>query len=389
MHDGFLSLVAPLIGWGITAGFLFLLALPLLIGLLMGFKVLRYREWLAILAVVWSMAILVQSANYIYNLVNWSSSRFSPGMNIAVCILIFGTPLYLYILILTNSRRRVLWASAILVLTMLSLAGMRKEYAERKARDAEAYSLGMKPLSPGTGTPFVHWGRHYHGTQETVLLQGHIPEATPVVLLTDPFARPFEAQFCNGVASTYHPPAKDPAELGNVTEVGSMKGCQQRWVQGVAVLERPVTTYKVVPFQPVTGAADRRILSHPMVIRGFERFGYDPANFDVGKAKLSQAVGVGQTRLLITALQPIRTPPNAFPCADPALLISLHDPGNVKAVLPYCALGWNLFQLDGDIYFAATTQQPTPPGEEIMNPELTTWLLRVEGTELKQLWPAP
>jgi hypothetical protein len=59
----------------------------------------------------------------------------------------------------------------------------------------------------------------------------------------------------------------------------------------------------------------------------------------------------------------------------------------VKAVLPYCALNWNLFQLDDELYFTATTQAPTPPGYEIMNPDQTNWLWRVDGTELKQLWP--
>jgi hypothetical protein len=67
--------------------------------------------------------------------------------------------------------------------------------------------------------------------------------------------------------------------------------------------------------------------------------------------------------------------------------VSVHDLGNIQTVLPYCTLSWNLFEVDNDLYFAAITQQPTPPGEEVMNPDTTYWLLRVEGTELKQLWP--
>ena len=244
---------------------------------------------------------------------------------------------------------------------------MRNEFVKRKVRDAEAYRQGVRPLSPRTGTSFVRWWRDYRGRTERVLLLGHVPEATQVVLLTDPFTRSFQPQFCTGAASAYWPPVKDPAELGNVTEVAGLKGCSKSWMHGVAALERSVANYRAVPFQPFSGGLDRQVLAHPVVRRAFEKFGYDPANFDVSKAELSQAIGLRQTILFITALKPIRIPPNAFPCADPALLISVHDLKNVKAVLPYCALSWNFFQLDDDLYFAATTEQPTPPVEEMMD----------------------
>jgi hypothetical protein len=66
----------------------------------------------------------------------------------------------------------------------------------------------------------------------------------------------------------------------------------------------------------------------------------------------------------------------------------VHDLGNVQTVLPYCTLNWNLFAVDDDLYFAAISQEPTPPGDELpMGPDQTYWLFRVEGTELKQLWP--
>jgi hypothetical protein len=190
-----------------------------------------------------------------------------------------------------------------------------------------------------------------------------------------------------GAASTYWPPVKDPAELGNVTEVAGAKDCHQDWVSGVAALDRSVSIYRAVPFQPFSGGFDQKLFAYPVVRRAFQEFHYDPANFDTSKAELTQAMGLRQTVLFSTALQPIRTPPNAFPCSDPAVLISTHDLGNVKLVLPYCALNWNLFQLDDELYFTATTQPPTPPGYEIMNPDQTSWLWRVEGTELKQLWP--
>jgi hypothetical protein len=380
--------LAPLLGLAIVAALFFLLAVPLIIGLLMAFKVVRYREWLAIAAVAWSMAILVTSGDYIYNLMNWNSSRFSPVTSITVCAVIFVTPVFLYVLILARTRRRWLWSLAIVLLMSLSLISMRSEFVARRERDAEAYRQGMKPLSPRTGTSLVRWWRYYHGLQEKVLLQGHIPEATPVVLLTDPFSRSFHPHFCAGVAAAYLPPVKDPADLGNATEVAGLKGCDESWPYGVAVLERGVVNYAAVPFQPLSEKLDRDVFAYPAVRKAFEKLSYDPANFDASKAAISQAIGPRQTNVFITALEPIRMPPNAFPCADPALLVSVHDRGNVQAVIPFCARGWNLFQLDDDLYFAATTQYPTEPAPDLMNPDGATWLFRVEGAELKQVWPA-
>jgi len=389
MMNTLLSIAAPFLGWCIAAALFFVLATPLLIGLLMVFRFLRYREWLAILAVTWSMAILAVSGDYLYNLMNWTSSRMPPGMNIATCVLIFMTPPFLFVLIFTHSRRRRLWGLGLFLLTSLSLISFRNEFVNRKVRDAEAYRLGVRPLSPRTGTSVVQWWRDYRKRTERVLLLGHVPEATQVVLLTDPFTRSFQPQFCTGTASTYWPPVKDPGELGNVTEVVGLKGCNTSWVQGVAALERSVVNYRAVPFQPFSGGLDRQVLADPVVRRAFEKFGYDPANFDVSKAEISQAIGLRQTILFITALKPIRIPPKDFQCSDPALLISVHDLKNVQAVLPYCARGWNFFQLDDELYFAAATEQPTPPDEGMMgHPDYTDWLFRVEETGLKQLWPA-
>ena len=239
MINTFVSIAAPFLGWCIAAALLFVEAFPLLIGLLMALNLLRYREWLAILA---------GSGDYIYNLINWTSSRFPPGMNIASCVLIFLTPPFLSVLVLTHSRRRWLWGLGILVLTSLSLISFRNEFVARKERDAEAYRQGVRPLSPRTGTSLVQWWREYRVQPEKVLLLGHVPEATQVVLLTDPFSRSFQPQFCTGEASAYWPPAKDPAELGNVTEVAGMKGCSKTWTHGIAALDRSVTNYRAIPF---------------------------------------------------------------------------------------------------------------------------------------------
>jgi hypothetical protein len=387
MIDRLLPIAAPLIGWSILAALLFFLSVPLLIGLLMAFRLVRYRAWLAMVAFTWSMVTLAASGNYLYNLIYWTSSRIPPGMNVADCALTFGTPPFLFIVILMRSQRRVLWGLGMVLLAGLALAAMHKQFADRKAADAEVYRREVKPLSPSTGTPLVRWWRDYRLRVPRVLLQGHVLEATPVVLLTDPFSRDFQPEFCTGVASTYWPPVKDPAVLGNVTEVVGLKGCAPRWTQGLAAPERPVATYRAISFRPFSGAPDRKVLSNPLVRQAFQKLRYDPANFDLTKAELSQATALHQSDFYLTALMPIRSAPDAFPCTGPVLLVSVHDFGNVQTVLPYCTLSWNLFEVDNDLYFAAITQQPTPPGEEVMNPDTTYWLLRVEGTELKQLWP--
>jgi hypothetical protein len=263
------------------------------------------------------MAILAESGDYLYNLMNWASSRASPGMNIAFCALTFATPPFLFILILTRSQRRLLWGLGIVLLTSLSVISIWSEFVERKARDAEAYRQGIRPLSPRTGTSFVRWWRDYRTRPERVLLQGHISEATQVVLLTDPFSSAFQPQFCTGVASTYLSPVKDPAELGNATEVVGLKGCDKRWPYGVAALERDVTAYRAVPFQPFSGDLSGQVFARPVVRSAFAKLGYDPANFDVSKAELSQAIGPGQTSVFLTALKPIKmqgteAPPSWF-----------------------------------------------------------------------------
>src|ERR1039458_4832318 len=103
------SIIGPIIGTCIIAALVLLLATPLLIGLLMALKILRYREWLAILAVGMSLAILVESADFIYNLIYMTSNRMSLAMNITISVLTFATPPFLFVLVLARSQRR--WRS--------------------------------------------------------------------------------------------------------------------------------------------------------------------------------------------------------------------------------------------------------------------------------------
>jgi len=379
---GLLLLAAMVLSW----------ILPLLIGLLIAFRIVRYREWLAILAFVGSMFALTMGGDFMYNLMNWSTSRGSPlsVTNVVFCILLFATPPFLVILTLKLTHRRLWWGVGMLVLIPLAVVSARNEFVARGERDAEEYRQALRPLTPETGVSFVRWWRDYPHSQfpkDRVLLQGHIPEKTRVVLLTDPHAGTFQPQFCTGTAATYLPLSKDPAEVSNVTIVAGLQGCQTEWISGVAALDRSVTNYTSVPFEPFSGTADKQVPSHPVIRQAFDKLHYDPANFKWLKTEIAQVMGARPVSLFVTALNPIRRPPDAYPCADPAVYLSIQEIGNIKTVLPYCALNWHLFRLDDEVYFAAVTQPPTPPGYEIMNPEQTKWLWRVEGTELKQLWP--
>jgi hypothetical protein len=380
VSDLFLTLVVAL--------YLSLWVIPFLIGLLIALGIVRYREWLAILAVAGSMVSLAGNGDLLYNLTYMPLGRFGPLL-VALLSLSFFAPLFLLILVFVRSRRRRSWALATLLLAPLTLVSMRGEFVTRGKRDAEAYRQGVKPLTPQTGTSFVRWWRDYRGLEQRILLQGHIPETSQVVLLTDPFNLSLQPHFCTGTASVYWPPQKDPTKLGNVTEVAGLQGCDQTWQSGVAALERTLTNYRALPFEPFSGAPDKRVPANPAVRQAFDKFGYDPANFIWSKTEVARAKGSRQAILFIAAFSPIKTLPNAFPCTGPSLLVGVQDLENIKVVLPYCTLSWNLFQLDDELYFAAFTQEPTPPGLEVMNPDQTQWLFRVEGTELRQLWPSP
>ena len=388
MANGIPSWMGPVIGYGIMAVVCFIEGFPLLLGLLMAFKVLRYRGWLAMVAVALSMFFLAESGDYLYNLTYWDTSRFSPAMNILSCILIFATPVVLFALVVSRSRRRVVWGVGMVLAGILASSAAHHEFLARRAGDAEAVRQGLKPLSPRTGTLLVRWWRDDRQRIPKYYLQGHVVTSTPLALLTDPFSRQFVAQSCTAVAGAYLLAAKDPAELGNVTEIDGLKDCDKRWMQGLAVVERPLESYNAVAFKPIAGATPIEIFSNPMLRQKFAEFKYDPANFDPAKALTTQAASTSGTSIFATEMLPTRSAPNVYPCTGPVLVLSIHDVGNVKTVLPYCALAWNLFEVNGDLYFAAVTQQPTPPSDEPpMNPDQTYWLLRVDGAELKQLWP--
>lgn len=77
--------IAPLIGWSITAAVFFVMGIPMLLGLLMAFNVIRYREWLAVVAVALSVALSAEAGgDYLYNLFNWTLSR-EPRALIVLC----------------------------------------------------------------------------------------------------------------------------------------------------------------------------------------------------------------------------------------------------------------------------------------------------------------
>jgi len=272
----------------------------------------------------------------------------------------------------------------------LTVLGIRRDYQERIQRDLVEYQKGMAALLPSTGTLFTRCEvKHLVSggvPVDEVYVQGHVPQGVGVTLLTDPFSGNFRPRYCTGIAGNYRPANPDPAVLGNVTEIGSLQGYDRTAIYTVAVIERTITRYEAVPVQAFPSHPR---LSDPVVRTSFQRLHYNPADFDVAQAQGSRATGARGENLFVSALKPLHTPLNAFPCANPALLLSVQSAERVQAVLPYCALGWNVFELNEELYFTATTQEPTPPGELVMGPDWTPWLFRVEPSALRQIWPTP
>jgi hypothetical protein len=139
--------------------------------------------------------------------------------------------------------------------------------------------------------------------------------------------------------------------------------------------------------QPIQAPLDRLTFESPVVRQAFERYHYTLSDFDLSKTQVTKSVGSHGETLFVTTLKPVRMPPNTYPCVDPALVVSLGSPQNAGVVLPHCATVTSLFELDGDLYLAVTTQTPTPPEAEAMNPDVTEWLLRVGATKLTRVWP--
>src|SRR5262249_53853629 len=121
------SAVNVIIGLLLIAAMVLSWILPLLIGLLIAFRIVRCRAWLAIVAFVASMVVLTMGCAFIYNLMNWSTSRGSPlsVTNVVFCILLFATPPFLVILTLKLTHRRLWWGVGMLVLIPLAVVSAR------------------------------------------------------------------------------------------------------------------------------------------------------------------------------------------------------------------------------------------------------------------------
>ena len=384
------SFAGRLIGAGIMAVLYGALVLPLIIALLMAVNRLRYRGWLAGLAFVISLVFLELSGDYAYNLMHWTKSRPSGVEGALTVALLCASPVFLVGLILKRSPRKVAWISAMLPLLGLTAWGIRQEYTDRIHRDLAEYQKGLALVLPETGTLFTRCEVKHRVSDgvavDEVYVQGHVPEGVRVTLLADPFSSNFRPRYSTGTAGTYHPAHSDPAVMGNVTEIGSLQGYDTTAIYNLAVIERAITRYKAVPVQPFSSHPE---LSHPVIRTSFQKFRYDPANFDAAHAQGSRATGERGENLFVSALRPFHSPLNAISCADPAVVLSVQSADRVQAVLPSCVLSWNVFELNEDFYFAANTQEPTPPGEDVMGPGWTSWLFRVDQSALTQIWPAP
>lgn len=381
--------VGRLIGVGIMAVLYGALALPLVAALLIATNRLRYRGWLAGPAFVFSLISLQLSSDFVYNLMHWTKSRPTAVESALTVALLGASPLFLIGVILRRSPRRGAWIAAMLPLMGLTGWGIQQNYKDRSQRDLAEYQQGLALLRPETGTLFTRCEVKHRVTGgvafDEVYVRGHVPQGARVTLLADPFSRNFRPRYCTGIAGSYRPADSDPAVMGNVTEVGSLEGCDPTTIYNSAVIQRTVTEYKAVSVQRFSSQPE---LSGPVIRTSFQKFRYNPTDFDVAHAVGSRATGGRGENLFVSALKPLHTPPNAFPCTDPALVLSIQSAERVQAVLPYCVLSWNLFELNDELYFAATTQEPIPPGD-VMGPDWTLWLFRVEHSALRQIWPKP
>ena len=89
---------------GLLAVIFLLCAVPFIVGVLIALGRLRYREWLACLAILTSALSLLFCADFLYNLGRWSGvSPYAPA-NLLSCFLLFATPLLWSFLALARSR---------------------------------------------------------------------------------------------------------------------------------------------------------------------------------------------------------------------------------------------------------------------------------------------
>jgi hypothetical protein len=240
-------LFAAMVGIGISLTVVLLLASPFLVGLLIVSKRLRYRDWVAALAFLVSLAILSTLGDYFYNLAHWSHSRGSWMMAAIFCLIIVGNPFFLAGLIWTRTGHRRVAAVLMGALAVMTVLGIRRTYLGRMNRDQVELLHGLLPVNPGNSLVFARADRRYVGTEPRYWVEGHVLEGSPVVLLSDPVNSLFPAQFCTGTATRYHSSMSDPAIPGNFTELSSLSGCQESVVYPIAVLGIAVQTYQPVP----------------------------------------------------------------------------------------------------------------------------------------------
>ena len=328
------------------------------------------------------------SGDYLYNLGRWARVRAAAPENLLSCFLLFATPLFWSFLVLARSRRKLLWGAGLAVLFTPVYFQVRGEFEKRKSGDFEFIRREAALLGPRTGTLFAQTMRDWHGDSRKLYLFGHVAGSAEVTLLTSPFSGAFRPLFCTAKTSSYLPPIPDPAAFGNATELTDLRNCEKNTEYGLAYLGPAVAEYKNIPFHPFTANFGPGGLSRPVVSEGLKKYGYAPADFDLKRTAFVKATGPHGRTVFITELKPLRFPQKARPCAGPSLIVSVGAPENAKAVLPFCALSWNLFRLNNELYFSAGTEAPSLPGTE-MCPDSAFWLFGVEKGELKPIWPAP
>ncbi|MGA2450317.1 MAG: hypothetical protein ABTD50_16715 [Polyangiaceae bacterium] len=382
-----LSFLGPLVGFGIFAAFVLLLGGPLLVTGLMATGRVRYRAGLAFLTLAVACVLASGGGNFAYNLLFWTNKRDSFAVFALMAMALFGSPVAAAAVLFTRSARRLRWTvpAAVLLVGTGSLIG--RDILSRARRDIEERRLAENAIIDSSASAFVHASRDRTQTDGPRFLFGHARPAVDVTLLSNPLAAPRDTEMCMVRTRDYLPKNSDPAVLGDVTWLAEDADCTSTHEYDLAVVGRHTERIASVPLQTRETPVDASLFSSTKVTEGWREGGVPLSDMNLAAAQMQVATGPHGEKVFVVTAPPLHAAPSAFPCTAPGLLLSVGEVISVQAALAPCVLGYNLFTLDDDLFFAASVQTPIPPDSEAMNPNWTQWLLRVDARGVEQIWP--
>jgi hypothetical protein len=380
-----LSFLAPLVGFGIFAALVVLLGGPLLMTGLMATGLVRYRAGLAFLTLAVACVLASGGGNFAYNLLFLTNMRDSFAVIPAVAL--FGSPVAAAALLFGRSARRLQWTvpAAVLLVGTGSLIG--RDLLSRARRDIEERRLAEDAIIDSSASAFVRASRDRTQTGGPRFLVGHARPGVDVTLLFNPLAAHRDTEMCMVRTADYLPKNSEPGVLGDVTWLVEDADCTSTHEYDLAVVGRHTERTASVPLQTTEAAVDASLFSSTKVTEGWREGGVPLSDMNFASAQVQVATGPHGEKVFVVTASPLHAAPSAFPCTDPGLLLSVGEVISVQAALAPCVLGYNLFTLDDDLFFAAWVQTPIPPDSEAMNPSWTQWLLRVDARGVEQIWP--